>query len=106
MLILQKIKYSDFKHIYKLTQNIKIMSWIANGRIWDKNKVNKWLKYNNDNNKSYKIIYNNKFIGLIWIKTLDSDLTIIINNNYHGKGIGTETIKLFNKKLKEHDIKS
>jgi RimJ/RimL family protein N-acetyltransferase len=47
-IILKKIDKTDYSDILELTTNIDVMKYIGNGKIWDSNKVNKFIKYNLD----------------------------------------------------------
>lgn len=104
MLKLEKIRYSDKHKIYKLTQDPKLMKYIGNGKIWSIDMVNKFLNYNVNSKTSYKIMFNNKLIGLIWVKKINKENTIFISREYQGKGLGSKTVKLFNKILSDNDI--
>lgn len=46
MLRLQPIVKSDFKRINEITSNINIMKHIGNGKVWNEEKVKKFIHYN------------------------------------------------------------
>lgn len=84
--ILKNIDETDYNNILDLTTNINVMKYIGNGKIWDTNKVKKFIKYNleeenisdskrknyyykiQEKSKSIKIINGSKtdnFVGII-----------------------------------------
>jgi hypothetical protein len=104
MLKLKQITKKDKIEIYKMTQDKLLMQFIANKKIWSMDKVNKFLKYNVNTPKSYKIMLDEDIIGLIWIKNINREKTIFIKRSFQSKGYGKKTIILFNKLLVNNNI--
>ena len=116
---LDLIKKSDFDNILELTTNIDIMKYIGNSKIWDKEKVSKFINYCindekvKDNKREqyyYKIINSSDdFIGIIGFhkfvrKELPQTnneffLTIYLNPKQQNKGYFSESMKLLIKKM-------
>ena len=118
MLILNKINKSDFKDIFELTSNPEVMKYIGNSKVWDKEKVNKFIYYCMDDEKIkdyrkrgqyfYKIINKTdtekQFVGIVGFhKFLRQELldlktefflTIYFNPKQQGKGYYSETMNL------------
>ena len=46
MIELKDIKEEDFDDIYKMTKKKSIMKFIGDGKVWDKEKVKKFIGYN------------------------------------------------------------
>ena len=123
MLVLEKINNSDFNNILEITSNPEVMKYIGNSRIWDNDKVNKFIQYCIDDEKIkdyqkrtqyyYKIINKNEkiidFIGVIgfhkfYRKELPNFnneffLTIYFNPKQQGKGYYSESVKLLLEKM-------
>lgn len=104
MLKLKQITKKDKMDIYKMTQDKLLMQFIGNKKTWSMDKVNRYLKYNINTPKSYKIMLDKELIGLIWIKNINHERTIIIKRAFQGKGYGGKTVKLFNNLLLENNI--
>ena len=120
-LIIDKINNKDIEDITLLVTDYEVMKYVGGRKIWDKNKINKFIKYTLDEYKNqskdniYMKIVDDKgeqkiFIGLIGIHNYDQNqdndidspsLTIMISRRYQGKGIGTEAIKLILDKYHE-----
>ena len=68
MLELKNILEADYDNIKKLTTKHSVMKHIGNGKIWNENKIKKFIDYNLEDNKLndyqrenyyYKIVINN-----------------------------------------------
>jgi RimJ/RimL family protein N-acetyltransferase len=114
MLVLEKIIKSDFNNILEITSNPEVMKYIGNSRIWDKDKVAKFIQYCIKDEKEsnrirsqyyYKILNDNReFVGIIgfhkFLRKELSDLktefflTIYFNPKQQGKGYYSETMNL------------
>jgi RimJ/RimL family protein N-acetyltransferase len=116
---LDLIKKSDFDNVLELTTNLDIMQYIGNSKIWDKEKVSKFINYCindekvKDNKREqyyYKIINSSDdFIGIIGFHKFvrkelpqtnnDFFLTIYLNPKQQNKGYFSESMKLLIKKM-------
>jgi RimJ/RimL family protein N-acetyltransferase len=102
---LNLISKDDFNDIYLLTNNDEMIKNIADGKKWNKFKVERFIKYNENVPTSYKITMDNKLIGLVYIKKSDKYITIMIHPEYQSKGIGSKVLNIFIEKLKNINIK-
>jgi len=116
---LDLIKKSDFDNVLELTTNLDIMQYIGNSKVWDKEKVSKFINYCindekvKDNKREqyyYKIINSSDdFIGIIGFHKFvrkelpqtnnDFFLTIYLNPKQQNKGYFSESMKLLIKKM-------
>ena len=82
MIVLEDITGGDFEDIYKIAKKKSIAKFIGDGKVWDKEKVKKFIDYNleeqnQDRNKRknyyYKIVFREEkedtFIGIIGAHT-------------------------------------
>ena len=114
---LQNITSNDNKDIKIISQNKNVMRFIGNGEIWNDEKVNNFIKYNEleknlpdkkRDNYYYKIVDENKFIGIIGfhkffaLRNNNFYLTIFINPQSQGSGVFSQSIKLLKKKIQKH----
>lgn len=94
------------KDLAYMVKDPKTMKWIANGKPWTDEKIDKFIKFAQDekenNNKWYTrgIILNGRLIGIVQIHPVQyregknkKFLTIFINHRYRGQGIGPIVIK-------------
>jgi RimJ/RimL family protein N-acetyltransferase len=115
MIKLQDITFRDLKDIARLTSQYSVMKYIGDGRTWDFKKVKKFIKYcqkesrQNDTERTnyyYKIVENNKFIGIIgfhtFLKFKNYYLSVYINPKYQGKGVYSNAMKLLLKCVAKH----
>ena len=105
---IHEINKEQFEQLYNIVNDIDIMKWIGNGKIWTKEKIMELMKYSKedfDNNfKSSKYLYNvvlhkNKVIGLIGlhpykINNNSLQITLLLSKDYQGKKLSK---KLLNK---------
>lgn len=100
----EKIKIShvtqnDYNLIKPLVTNYNVMKYVGNQRIWNDERLMKFLKYSEtdwNNNKWYqwKVTTNDELIGLISLHLFDKIpnikdeyfLTVFINKKFQGKG--------------------
>ncbi len=122
MIELKDIKEEDFVDIYKMTKKKSIMKFIGDGKIWDKEKVKKFIDYNleeqrqNRNQRKnyyYKIVSRDMgdiFIGIIGAHTMKGKkgfyLTSMIEKIHQGKGYYKEALELLKEVLKRERIKT
>ena len=122
---LTDIRKSDYARLVELTGKPNIMKYVGNCKVWDSNKVKKYINYTiTDKNKpinkrdyfSFGIRYGDIFVGIIQFKLLkickllpakiykdypnDVILTIYIDDKFHGKGIARKAIELLKNKIK------
>ncbi len=123
-IVLNKIDINDTNNILELTSNPDIMKYIGNSKIWDKEKVNRFIKYCLDEEKLsdykrqqyyYKITgseKNDEFIGIIGFhkfprkelpETLNEFyLTVYLDPRHQGKGYFSSSINLLLKKMSQY----
>lgn len=99
MLKLQPIIKSDFKRINEITNNINIMKHIGNGKVWNEDKVKKFIHYNILEAKQ-----NNSTRTEYYYKIILS--TPKINNINNKTKLKTEKINLQKKKTKKQQYKN
>jgi RimJ/RimL family protein N-acetyltransferase len=117
MLVLKYITQHDFDDIASMTKKISIMKFIGNGKVWDKNKVKKFIEYNIEEqsqgtdervNYYYKIVDNGNFIGIIGAHTMRGMkgmyLTVMIEKRYQGMGYYKKSMELFKSRLKRKKV--
>lgn len=98
-IILAEPNMSHIIELYKITKDISIMQYIGNLKPWSYEKTKKFIEYGPSENYYYKaIIIRNQLLGIIGIyrnKTIHYNLTIYLNKNSIGKGVGKSALKLF-----------
>ena len=110
-LVIKKITDQDRDNIRALVTDIGVMKYVGGRKIWDNDKLDKFMKYTLKEYESksidniYMKIVNDRgehlektFIGLVGIHKYDDDnwhsLTVMINKNQQSRGIGTSAISL------------
>ena len=114
---LKIINKDDYKNIFKITSQKKVMEFVGNGLVWDKDKVDRFIKYNEEEKKLtddsrenfyYKIVSQNKskFIGIIGFHTFKNFegyyLTVYLDPKEQNKGYFSESLSHLLKKVKKH----
>lgn len=111
---LKDIKDDDYRDILRLTADKEVMQFIGNGKPWSEKKVDKFIKYNLEENDYedkdrtqyyYKIVVDNLFTGIIGFHEQENDkyvLTVYLMRSKQGKGYFSEALKLLTKKIKKH----
>jgi RimJ/RimL family protein N-acetyltransferase len=119
---LNKIDIVDTNNILELTKNPDVMKYIGNSKIWDKEKVSRFIKYCLDDESQadykrqqyyYKINNSdNEFIGIIGFHKFprkelpdtvnDFYLTVYLDPRQQGKGYFTQAINLLLKKMSQY----
>lgn len=122
---LRKIQMKDKDDLLKITNDEENMKYVGNGKPWNEEKVNKFIKYQmNLNDNKYKywgIILNEKLIGVVGIHIINysiimnniligpSDdqyfITIFIDKLYQSKGYGYKSLLNAIKLYKRNDRK-
>jgi len=126
------ITKKDYHSIYNLTTDKRVIKYVGNGKVWDKRKVNNYIKYNIiENDEPYKTrthfsfkivdLSNNKpkFIGIIEFHTFPQlskynkqynkfkniyFLTIFIKYNKQKLGYASKAINLIIQKYKQYKL--
>ena len=104
-LSLVDIKEKDYDFIYKLTTNKSVMRFITNGKIWSKEKIEKFVKYNLEEqelknslrNQFYYIIEDEKNkIGIIGFFKEENDyfFRVLIDPKFQGKGYFSKSLEM------------
>ena len=124
MLVLYDITEEDFDAILEMTSKKSIMKFIGNGKVWNEEKVQKFIHYNleeqnqNQNKRQnyyYKIVSSTDsgddiFIGIIGAHEMKGRkgfyLTSMIEKIHQGKGYYKEALELFKNRLKREKIKT
>ena len=116
---LKDITKDDFKNIYNITSQEKVMEFVGNRLVWNKDKVNRFIKYNQEEqqltddcrqNYYYNIVNENsissKFIGIIGFHIFQNFkgyyLTVYLDPKEHSKGYFSKSLKQLLKKVKKH----
>lgn len=126
MLTLKNIVKTDYDDIKHLTNQKSVMQYIGNGQTWSNDKIHKFIKYNQEEQKQsdshrqnyyYKIINqnNNNFIGIVGFHMMNTNnpknmstryhkfyLTIYFEPIHQGKGYYSNVIKLIKEKMNKH----
>jgi RimJ/RimL family protein N-acetyltransferase len=117
---LENISEKDFDAILDITSSPDVMKNIGNGKIWDNQKVKRFIDYCVKDSRLpdasrtqyyYKIIFNDLLIGIIGFHTFykkelpttpsDFYLTVYMDKNQQGKGYYSSALQLLLKKIKE-----
>ena len=123
MIGLYDITDEDFDDILAMTSKKSIMKFIGNGKVWNEEKVSKFIGYNleeqgqNRNQRKeyyYKIVFSEDneevFVGIIGAHTMKGRkgfyLTIMIEKEYQGMGYYREGLELLKEVLKRERIKT
>ena len=123
MIELYDIMEEDFDDILEMTSKKNIMKFIGTGKVWDGEKVGKFIEYNlqeqtqNQNKRQnyyYKIVFStgkkNIFIGIIGAHIMKGRkgfyLTIMVEKEHQGKGYYRESLELLKQVLKRERIKT
>ena len=114
---LEDITEKDRDNIIKLTRLKSVMKYVGNGKIWDSDKVDRFIKYNleevgmkNRTQYYYKITNRKKFIGIIGVHPFKSFrgyyLSVMILPEEQRKGYYKKSMKILRDKIKEEKIKT
>ncbi len=123
MIGLYDITEEDFSDILEMTRKKNIMKFIGNGKVWNEEKVSKFIGYNlqeqgqHRNQRKeyyYKIVFckgnEEVFVGIIGAHTMKGRkgfyLTIMIEKEYQGMGYYREGLELLKEVLKRERIKT
>lgn len=100
------------KSIESIMRDSRVMRTVGNGKIWNDKKIDKFFEYAKSDVKEdplkrdsfyYGVVYDGQYIGVVgihkvWgysVKTKDKFfVTIFIDYDYHGRGIGREIIRM------------
>ena len=111
----ENITQNDYKDIAELTSNYNVMKYVGDGKIYSSKKVKNFIKYceievnQNDNNRTnyyYKIVDDDKFIGIIGFHLFQNNkdyyLSVYTDPKYQGKGYFSKALSLLLKKVAIH----
>ena len=107
----------DIKLVSNLTQKKNVVKYVGNGNIWSQDKLENFIKYNKEEQKNikprqryYKIVENNKFVGIIGFFLLifygGYYMNAIISPEYQGMGYFHKSLNLLKEKIKSIELKS
>ena len=112
---LNDIKQKDFDFIYELTSNKNIMKHIVDGKVWDEEKTQRFIRFsieeqdleNRKRNQFYYIILNDDdiaigVIGFFQEKDKNYYLRIFLNPSEQGKGYFSKSLALIINRLKTY----
>jgi len=115
MVKLENITQNDYNDIAELTSIYDVMKYVGDGKTHSSKKVKNFIKYCEIEDKQsdktrinyyYKIVDNNKFIGIIGFhlfqKNKDYYLSVYTNPKYQGKGYFSKALSLLLKKVAIH----
>ena len=102
---LRKLTRKDWDFVLKLRNRREYRDFFYHQNPISKSEHYNYMKkqQNNSNYVCWIITYNDEDVG--FIRILDNDISIAIEKKYHGKGIGSKTIKLVEKEAKKLGIK-
>lgn len=102
---LRKVGDSDWDFILSLRNNESFRDNFLDQHTISKQEHYDYLnkQKSNQNFFNWIILYDNQDVG--YVRILDNDISIIIDEKFHGKGIGTYAIKLLEKEAKLLGIK-
>ena len=114
---LEDITEKDREDIAKLTKLKSVMKYVGNGKVWDSDKVDRFIKYNleeigmkNRTQYYYKITNRKQFIGIIGIHPFKSFggfyLSVMILPEEQRKGYYRKSLKMLGNRVKEEGIKT
>ncbi len=113
----EDITENDRDNIIRLTKLKSVMQYVGNGKIWDPEKVDRFIGYNlketgmkNRTQYYYKITNRKQFIGIIGVHPFRSFggyyLSVMILPEEQRKGYYRKSMKMLKDKVKEEGIKT
>ena len=114
---LEDINESDRRDIIRLTKLKSVMRYVGDGKIWDSDKVDRFIGYNleevnmvNRKEYYYKITDKNQFIGIIGVHPFRSFkgyyLSVMILPAEQKKGYYRKSMEKLKDKIKQERIKT
>lgn len=102
---LRKVRKKDWNYILSLRNDENYRSFFYEQHIISKKEHQEYLKKQetNPNFVNWIITYKNNDVG--YVRILESDISIIIEEKFFGKGIGTQAIKLIEFQAKKMGLK-
>ena len=102
---LRKVQKNDWDFILSLRNKKEFKKYFHNQENITKKEHYEYLKKQKSNQNFFNwiICYNLKDVG--YVRILDNDISIMIKPDFHGKGIGTDAIKLVEVEAKKLEIK-
>jgi RimJ/RimL family protein N-acetyltransferase len=98
-IILKNITENDKEDLYKIVSNHKIMKYVGDRKIWNKEKLNNFIKYKEEDKNNKDILYckienkQKQLIGVVGIHKYPNEkiysITQFLDSKYQGKNIGT-----------------
>lgn len=104
-ILLRKVQKSDWDFILNLRNKNIFKKYFQNQEHITKKAHYEYLTKQkcNQNFFNWIICYKSKDVG--YVRILDNDISIMIKPDFHGKGIGTDAIKLVEVEAKKLGIK-
>lgn len=99
---IRKLNNDDVEDLYAITNNINIMKWVGNGKVWSLQRVKSFIEWNmaHPEDDFYAITENNKVIGIVGTKEytfhkniMFGKLAVTIFLSVHRKGYATRAIQ-------------
>ena len=113
---LEDINEKDTDDIIKLTKLKSVMKYVGNGKIWDSDKVDRFIGYNlkevgsKNRREYYYKITDNKFVGIIGVHPFLSFkgyyLSVMLLPSEQRKGYYRKSIEKLKDKIKKEGIKT
>ena len=98
---LRKVTNTDWDIIYKIRNNEKIRKFMLNNKPFDMKDHYNYLKNQekNPNFFNWMIIFEDNEVG--YVRILDLDVSIMIKNEFQGKGFGTIALELLEEEARK-----
>lgn len=105
MLELRKVNEEDWDFILKIRNKEEDRSNYYNQNEISKEEHYKYLKKQNNNSNFFNWIICDDSRDVGYVRILDGDISIMINSDFRGKGLGTSALKLLEIEAKKVGIK-
>ena len=105
MLELRKVNVEDWDFILKIRNEEKYRMYFYEQKKISKEEHYEYLKKMSTNSNFFNwiICYDSKDVG--YIRILNEDISIMMDLEFNGKGLGTKALKLVENKARENGIK-
>jgi RimJ/RimL family protein N-acetyltransferase len=114
LVYVDQLNKSELRQLQDLVSDENVMKWVADGRVWPRAKLDKFIAYSQEESKDRDAATNHWFgiingltlSGIVGIhKNINNawSITIYMNTTKQGQGIGKHAIKLLLEKF--NDVK-
>ena len=102
---LRKVTKDDWDYILRLRNSTYVQPYMYTKHRISKSEHYEYLKKQNRNPNFVNWIISMDSKNAGYVRVLDNDVSIMVEHKFHGKGIGTQALKLLEKEAKKSGIR-